>query len=355
MVYLTCLEEVTSTRLMNDSRFVSEIMQGKKQYHAFTKNGFLVFIFVVILVLSIAGNTLIWLVVPFQRKLTSPMNLLLLNLSLGHIVGSVFLFFFCLIADVGELLESPSGRNSVCALLEGLGMYFIAAGAYLLTLCAISFNRYMAIKYPLRQNLRMTKKNVMVYNFICWICAFAWIFPSMLSFRYDPISGICLRDWKDIHPLTYRIVSLLWSSILPLVFLLFSFCAIVWKRKEDNILNMANYTNIRRLRLQKAEKLLGLLIVTFVFTWTPFFVYWALYTSTDVFVGCSGEFRAVKFMRIALLFSSLNGLIDPLLYTVGSSGIKRCVYTLYARLLCHSLNRITPKPSSIRSTRSTNV
>jgi len=259
------------------------------------------------------------------------------------------LFVFCFVKDTGMIGESFAAHNLICGILtDGVGLYFISAGAYLLTLCAISFNRYAAIRYPVRQHLRMNKRTVIVYNCAVWFLAAAWVVPSMVSFRYDPVTKLCLRDWGEMNAFVYRLVALMWSMVLPLIFLLLSFSVILWKRKEDVILS----ENInRKLRLQKAEKLLGMLILTFLFTWTPFFVYWALYTVTDIFYGCLGEYRAMKWMRVAILFSSINTVIDPYLYTVGSSDIRRCFIVIFKKLLCRSSpNKIGVSPASSRST-----
>lgn len=341
----TCLDRMNAlnSTVSESTGLLLEVSRQKLEYREFAKNALLITSMVLILACSIGGNVIIWLVIPFQKTLKSPMNLLLLNLSLGHLIGSVFLLVFLFIVDVGEYQTSQYARDILCAITEGLGGYFLSCGAYLLTLCGIGFNRYMAIKYPTKQNLRMTKKSVLIYNIMCWFFSFVWILPSLISFQYEPRTGICLRNWRGIHALSYRITSWLWSIMLPLVFLLLSFTGIVLRRKENNLMLDGTAISGRKLRLQKAEKLLGLLILTFLFTWSPFFVYWGLYTMTSMFVGCSGEFLAMKVMRITLLFSGLNGLIDPILYTVGSSAIRKSMYLLFSRALCdYSINRIHP-------------
>ena len=346
---LTCLEKMTTDYLKNHSAFLDDIVKARQEYYVFVDNVPLLVLFSFILCVGMLTNGFIWVLIPLKKNLTSPMNLLLMNMSLGHLVSCVTLFIFCFVKDTGVVGDSLAVHNLICGVLtDGVGFYFISAGAYLLTLCAISFNRYAAIRYPVRQHLRMSKRTVIAYNCVVWVLAAAWVIPSMISFRYDPITKLCMRDWKGINDFVYRLVALLWSMVLPLIFLLLSFSVIMWKRKEDLILS----ENInRKLRLQKAEKLLGLLILTFLFTWTPFFVYWTLYTVTDIFYGCLGEYRAMKWMRVAIVFSSINTVIDPYLYTVGSRDIRRCILAIFKKLMCrHSPNRIGISPASFRST-----
>ncbi|XP_066927300.1 galanin receptor 2a-like [Clytia hemisphaerica] len=350
---LTCLQKVTGISEYNQSTtaiFLLQIQEAGRGYNEAVSNVPMLVICSIILTVGFLTNAFILVLIPSKKKLSSPMNLLLVNMSLGHIISCITLFIFCFVPDTGIFGRNAFTLNIMCGFFtDGGGVYFISAGSYLLTLCAISFNRYAAIRFPHRQHLRMGKRSVFGYNLIVWFLSMAWVLPSTISFRYDALTGLCLRDWKFGHVFAYRIAALLWSILLPLLFLILSFSVILWKRKENSILN-GNVS--RRLRLQKAEKLLGLLIITFLFTWTPFFIYWALYTVTDIFDDCVGEYRAMTWMRIAIIFSSINTVIDPYLYTIGSRDIRRTIVGMLRRF--QNRNRIGTSTTPCTNNMTTN-
>lgn len=327
---LRCPEKESDTFINNSMELIKKLKQSENDYHTVANNPPLLIFSSLILSMGLLTNLVVIVLVFKKKNLRSPMNLLLVNMSLGHFLSCISLFVFCYVIDTGQLGGTPLTLNFLCGIItDGGGIYFISAGSYLLTLCAISFNRYSAIRFPAQQHLRMSKRAVVWFNMVVWFVAAAWVVPSIVSFKYDSVTKLCLRDWKFDNPILYRIVALLWSIILPLVFLVLTFSVILCKRTENNVLNNNSW---RRMRLQKAEKLLGLLIVTFFFTWAPFFIYWAVYTVTDKFHGCIGEYRAMSWMRIAILFSSINTVIDPFLYTVGSREIRRTVLQLVRRI-----------------------
>ena len=327
---LQCPEKAYKSFQNSSLKLLEKLKQSELDYHTITNNAPLLIVSTVILSTGLLTNLVVIVLVWKKKNLRSPMNMLLVNMSLGHFLSCISLFVFCYVIDTGKLNAASVSLNFLCGILtDGAGVYFICAGSYLLTLCAISFNRYSAIRFPARQHLRMSKRAVLWFNLVVWFLAAAWVAPSIVSFKYDHVTKLCLRDWKFENPFLYRILALLWSIILPLGFLILSFSVILCKRTEKNMLN--NNTR-RRMRLQKAEKLLGLLIVTFFFTWTPFFIYWGVYTITDTFSGCIGEYRAMSWMRVAILFSSINSVIDPFLYTVGSREIRSSVLQLVRKM-----------------------
>ncbi|XP_057296793.1 kappa-type opioid receptor-like [Hydractinia symbiolongicarpus] len=272
---------------------------------------------------NLVGNVSIWMAIRSRKTLQTPMNYLLLNLSLAHIISGSNIIFFAFVTDTGSLANSQTSLNALCSYTEGLCVYFISAGVYLFTLCAISVNRYVVIKYPTRHELRMKKKGIIIYSFLAWLLCIGFIIPSIISFRYDRHIKLCERNWRYIsHPLVYRISILLISIFLPLTCLIISFGAILWKRFHNA--DLLNNCAVRNKNLQRAEKLLGISLFTFLLTWFPFFLYWFLRTF-NYFHGCDGSVSAMKWSRITLLFSTINGAIDPIIYTVGNHNLKMAI------------------------------
>ena len=304
-------------------------------------------LFIVVFIFNVIGNIGVWLIVPFKKSLRSPMNYLLLNLTLSHFISGVFVLVYCYTLDVGCLgTDNYYKLKTLCSLTEGLGPYFTAAGANMLTLCGIGFNRFLAIQYPTRQELRMQKNSVFIFCTCTWVLSLVIMLPNLMSFRYEKQLQLCVREWDTIHPVAYRVMFLILAVVLPLSFIISSFVAILWKRKRKskNIFAGGNISITRTSHLMRAEKLLGAVILTFVIFWSPFFSYWGLYTAGNTFVGCQGEIDSLKWIRVTVLIASMNSAVDPFIYILGSSVLrreyKRRLRMLYSKLICSSINRI---------------
>lgn len=314
-------------------------------------------LFMAVFIFNVIGNIGVWLVVPFKKSLRSPMNYLLLNLTLSHFISGVFALVYCYTLDVGYVgTDNYYKLKTLCSLTEGLGIYFTAAGANMLTLCGIGFNRFLAIQYPTRQELRMQKNSVVIFSTCTWILSLVIMLPNLMSFRYEKHIQLCVREWGTIHPVAYRLMFLILAVVLPLSFIISSFVAIVWKRKgkSENIFAGGNISVTRTSHLMRAEKLLGAVILTFVIFWSPFFSYWGLYTAGNTFVGCQGEIDSIKWIRVTVLIASMNSAVDPFIYILGSSVLRReykqRMHVLYRKLICSSINRIhTEVPITDRS------
>ncbi|XP_057297164.1 adenosine receptor A2b-like [Hydractinia symbiolongicarpus] len=328
-MFVTCAEHINTH--INDTVYLHDL-SNRKLFSYFPKV-VLVICYVSVYTVNIIGNISIWMAILSRKTLQTPMNYFLLNLSLTHIISGSNSVFFAIVTDTGSIASSQTSLDALCAYSEGLCVYFISAGVYLFTLCAISINRYVVIKYPTRHELRMKKKGIVVYSIFIWLICIGLLFPSFISFRYEKHVRLCLRNWKHIkYPFIYRIALLLFSLILPLTCLIISFAAILWKRLHDSGL-FSNRTVIARNRnLQKAEKLLATSIVAFLITWLPFFLYWLLWT-IGYFPGCDGAVEGMKWMRVTLLFSTINGAIDPVIYTAGNRHLRMAIAYQFRKFL----------------------
>ena len=219
-----------------------------------------------------------------------------------------------------ELNLSERTERIVCALTDGNSIFFVCTGTPLLVLCAISFTRYMAIKYPFGSKLRMRKRGAYIFNILAWISNIILMVPSLLSYKYSSAVGACVRDRKAINSsgTSYRMVLFMLTLCLPVIFLLLSYFAL--RRNIENLaqdLEIESYQNqlakMRTLNVsKKAEKILKLLVLNFLICWLPFLFYWMLASVSIIFDG-SNEARTIKLQiaRIAARFTLLSCSLDP--------------------------------------------
>ena len=118
----------------------------------------------IITFVNFGANSLTWIAVLKNSFLRSPMNCLLLNLSLADMTSGLSVYPYLFILDVGTVYDTPEQQTRLCIFAEGLSVFFIASGTSLLTLCAISGNRFLGICFPMRQTLRMGRVSVLLFS-----------------------------------------------------------------------------------------------------------------------------------------------------------------------------------------------
>eukprot|EP00794_Sanderia_malayensis_P003519 gene3519-4020_t len=323
----------------------------ENSYFSVSGHVLIIILYVIATTICLIGSFFVWIVVLSRRQLRSPMNYLLLNLSLSDVISSVTVYPYLFIIDHNKASDSAITRSRLCMLTEGLTPFFIASAASLLTLCAISFNRFLAIKYPTQQSLRMSRKGVLVFSIFAWLVGISCMLPSMLSFKWNSHFNACLREWGSIHSLPYRLCIMLLGLVLPVTFLLLSYTAIYFKAREitpfDRGRNDAALW-MRQSRIRKAERMLGFLIFVYILCWFPFILYWTLFSVSNYFPQNTqvGIDRGLRWLRVTVLFCTLNGALNPFIYSVGCSDLKVIMRTtarvLWRKVTCRASYPVQP-------------
>ena len=297
----------------------------------------IILIYVVITLLNFLANSLIWVAVRRNRNLRSPMNYLLLNLSLADMISAISIYPWLFILDVGVIFHAPGKQAHLCIATEGLSLFFLASGASLFTLCGISFNRFLAIRYPTRQTFRINRSSALGFSILTWIMSIACMLPGMISFKYEQKFKTCVRDWGSINGLVCRILILILGTVLPSTFLFITYTAILVKSRAAVVIAAGRISGRRHMR--KAEKMLGALIAVYILCWFPFCTYWTLLGTTNFFPRTINGVRlSNRWFRVTVLFCTLNGTLNPIVYVVGSSeskkAIKNSMVNFWFRIVC---------------------
>jgi len=342
-------------------QFLSHDAMFQNSYFTEAEHIIIVVIFIIITSICIFSSALVWIVVLSKPALKSPMNYLLLNLSLSDVVSAISVYPYLFILDPTTITTSTNGPSNLCIVTEGLTSFFIASAASLLTLCAISFNRFLAIKYPTHQSLRMGRKSVLIFSIIAWVIGTSCMVPGMVSFKWDDTMKVCARDWGPISSVPYRLSIMLFGLVLPTFFLILSCSAIYIKRREVLPFEEVNAHALwyRRTRFRKAEKMLGILILVYVLCWFPFIIYWLISSVSSYFSSDTreGVERGQRWLRITVMFCTLNGTLNPFIYTLGSTNLKtemmQVARALWRKITCRKAYPIHPiearRTISIRS------
>ncbi|WKY16027.1 hypothetical protein Q1695_001031 [Nippostrongylus brasiliensis] len=120
----------------------------------------------VMIIVTTVGNALVCLAVILVRKLKQPANFLIVSLAIADFFVGLLVMPLALV----DLLfsEWPLGR-SMCKLWTTADLTLCTAS--IVSLCAISVDRYLVITRPLRYSAMRTTARMLVYIAIVWLIA----------------------------------------------------------------------------------------------------------------------------------------------------------------------------------------
>ncbi|GAU91137.1 hypothetical protein RvY_03452 [Ramazzottius varieornatus] len=261
------------------------------------------FSYIVIIALSLLGNMAVIAVVCLFRQLRTITHYLLMSLAAADLTVTVLVMPFALIYDV---TGSWGQGRTFC--LFWMSWDVMCCTASLQHLCAIAWDRYVAITDPFNYTNRMSLVRVLLLIICIWInsalISFLPIFMGWFT-RSDLIAHLH-QCFLDTNP-SYAIVSASISFYIPLLGMAFCYSrilSIAWQKVQQNNQQIRSLRDAQRadpasksllqipnahsehhhhpqkahtshLRDLKATKTLGIVFGMFFCCWWPFFiVYW---------------------------------------------------------------------------------
>nr|VZI47393.1 unnamed protein product [Spirometra erinaceieuropaei] len=169
-------------------------------------------ILLVLLTIGTAGgNMLIMLAVFLVRKLRSPTNLLIVNLALTDFLVSILVMPF---ATAYQLLGYWPFNQGICDLYNIFDVLLCTSS--ILSLCAISIDRYLAITRPLQYAAKRSPKRMLFMILITWLLSAAISIPPVFGWEKKISPYYC--GYSD--ELSYQIYATFTAFYIPLVVML---------------------------------------------------------------------------------------------------------------------------------------
>ncbi|XP_070762158.1 olfactory receptor 4B13-like [Enoplosus armatus] len=146
-------------------------------------------------VFIVSINLLLIVLICMNRSLHEPMYLFLCSLFVNELYGSTGLFPFLLV----QILSDVHTVSAPFCYLQIYCVHSYGAVEYL-NLAVMSYDRYLAICYPLQYNTRMT------YNKVAMLIAVTWLYPCFamvvllsLSSPLQLCGNIIYKVYCDTH------------------------------------------------------------------------------------------------------------------------------------------------------------
>ncbi|XP_033241611.1 dopamine receptor 1 isoform X2 [Drosophila miranda] len=258
----------------------------------------------VLIFLSVAGNILVCLAIYTERSLRRIGNLFLASLAIADLfVASLVMTF----AGVNDLLGYWIFGAQFCDTWVAFDV--MCSTASILNLCAISMDRYIHIKDPLRYGRWVTRRVAVITIAAIWLlAAFVSFVPISLGI-HRPDQPMIFEDNGKKYPTcaldltpTYAVVSSCISFYLPCVVMIGIYCrlycyaqkhvkSIKAVTRPGEVAEKQRYKSIRRPKMtpkkfkvrnlhhsspyhvsdHKAAVTVGVIMGVFLICWVPFF------------------------------------------------------------------------------------
>ncbi|XP_029442711.1 free fatty acid receptor 2-like [Rhinatrema bivittatum] len=251
------------------------------------------------------------------RSKPTPNAILLLNLTISDLSFLAFLPF-----KVAEILEGHWPLPSFLCPLSGL-FYFSTIYSSTLFLTAVSVERYLGVAFPIHYKMYRKPGYVMAISCFLWLCSFAHCsIVYITEYRHEENSSqrsLCYanftQDQLDIL-LPFRLE--LGITLFCIPFLVTSFCYCSFVRI------LISSPHIHREKKQRAVGLVLATLGVFIICFAPY--------NISHLVGYIQQ-RNLNWRDRALLLSTFNASLDPLIFYFSSSAVqhscKKCLRRLH--------------------------
>lgn len=254
---------------------------------------------------AIVGNILVILSVVCNRHLRIPTNYFIINLAIADLLlGTTVLP----VSATLEILNYWVFGRIFCDIWAAVDV--LCCTASIMSLCVISIDRYIGVRYPLQYPSIVTEKRAILAMLGVWILALIISIGPLLGWKEPP------SDDETICPITlepfYALFSSLGSFYIPLAVILAMYCRVyvvakrttknleagVMRERHSDTTELTLRVHYRRSQIQedcsgiskgqmrssltvkllkfsrekKAAKTLGVVVGMFILCWLPFFL-----------------------------------------------------------------------------------
>ncbi|KJH43982.1 7 transmembrane receptor [Dictyocaulus viviparus] len=187
-----------------------------------TKTMLVVFV-VAMIIVTIVGNALVCLAVLLVRKLKQPANFLIVSLAIADFFVGLLVMPLALV----DLLfsEWPLGR-SMCKMWTTADLTLCTAS--IVSLCAISVDRYLVVTRPLKYSAVRTTGRMLVYIVIIWVIAAVVSLSSHIITNLLDTEQVENRICQVIQHFAYQIYATIISFYGPTIIMLILYVQI-WR------------------------------------------------------------------------------------------------------------------------------
>ncbi|XP_072025058.1 allatostatin-A receptor-like [Amphiura filiformis] len=277
-------------------------------------------------ILGIIGNGLVILVYAKNRKMRSTTNGLLVGLAAADLLTSILLI------PIPQLLTVPMDWRGhlYCKIVYSSVIMWILIVVSIFTLTMVSFERYLAISYPIRYRMVFSKSRPKYIMLGIWIIAICInLFSFFISFNNN---GQCMVIWPSPQ------FQACWGTLLffieyfiPMIIMIVTHVGtILGLRKQARELisrnespNSPAYALLQARR--KVIEMLLIVVITFVICWSP---------DQFAFLAFNLGFVPVRYLygtlyQVFVLLAFFNSCCNPIIYAFKNAKFRTALKKIF--------------------------
>ncbi|PIO25060.1 hypothetical protein AB205_0200830 [Aquarana catesbeiana] len=284
-----------------------------------------------IMVAGIIGNTITILIIKKYKEMKTTTNFYLSSMAVSDMI-----ILLCLPFDLYRLWRSKPWIFGVF-LCKSLSLISEACTySTILHITALSIERYLAICFPLKAKVFITKRRVKIVIVFLWVVALLSASPLYNMFDYieaindtGPFNSSWQCQYTENAFNSGHLKIMMW--VTTVYFFLPMFCLTVlygfigntlWKSR--NSIRGPNAANRERSHRQTV-KILAVVVLAFVICWLPFHIGRLIFVhTTNMEVMRISQY----FNIVAMPLFYLNASINPILYNLISKKYRTAAYRL---------------------------
>ena len=296
------------------------------------------FVYCLFFVVSLAGNTIIGIIVYKKKTMRKPINFFIVNMAMSDLLFSIFLFPWML-TDLyvdSWLISGPVGQ-ALCKLLPFL--VDVSGTVSVQSLVLIAVDRFGAVVFPLRSPL-ISSKVCPFFILATWIIAVAVHCPELIAIKLVEHPGglVCVWQWNEAFGESFLsfenfvVAMFVVFRYIPLVLIAILYLTITLKIKSQKIPGEQS-VNARDQHAKRERNVLKMsiaIVLAFAVCWLSLSIYWFLgLFPSDSSMKSSCGFR--YFAYIAIFLANSNCAISPCIcfifsgnYRQGLKNLLRC-------------------------------
>ncbi|KAL3057664.1 hypothetical protein OYC64_008010 [Pagothenia borchgrevinki] len=286
---------------------------------------------ILIFIIGVTGNTMTILIIQHFKDMKTTTNLYLSSMAVSDLI-----IFLCLPFDLYRLWKYVPWLfgEVVCRfyhyIFEG------CTSATILHITALSIERYLAISFPLRSKVLVTRRRVQYIIFALWVFALVSAAPTLflVGVEYDNDTHPDYNTGQCKHS-NYAISSgqlhiMLWVSTIyffcPMLCLIFLYGSIgckLWKSKMD----LQGPCALARERSHRQTvKILVVVVLAFIICWLPYHIGRNLFAQADDHETAT---LSQNFNMASMVLCYLSASINPVVYNLMSRKYRAAAKRLF--------------------------
>jgi len=289
------------------------------------------FAYCLIFLVSLAGNTIIGIIVYKTKTMRKPINFLIVNMAMSDLLFPIFL----IPRDIQRLyinswLIGGTLGQVLCKLVAFLPNVSFAVSVQSLVLIAV--DRFGAVAYPLRSPL-ISSKLCPFFILATWIVAMALFSPYLFAHKHVEYPGRlkCTLHWKEAFGESssyenYFVSWLVTFTFIPLLLIATLYITTYVKLKSQKIPGeqSANAGQQRQQRESNVLKMAIAIVLGFAVCWLPCGIYCLLSIFVSDMSSCG-----FGYFFVAIFMTRTNCAMNPCICFIFSRNYRKGLKTLF--------------------------